>query len=440
MFAILALSAQFVAADATNVVLTKTTDAVEPVAPGTAYGYTITAEVGSLEATGLRIEDGSFDFPQISVTSATYSVEGGAAVDCGTDGDAGPSNVDCRVGSVAANSTVVVEVDVVVDDDVQIACDNPSLPGDEDDTIRNSADASWTDTDTPALSPPWETSSPVVIVGLDCTGYDPDPAPVAPDTTITIGPSGSTTSTNASFSFTGTNAPTSFECKLDAGAFAACTSPKAYSGLATGSHTFQVRAINAAGADATPASRTWTITSAPPPPPPDDDHPFTDIDGNQFENDIIWLFNAGITGGCTDTRFCPSSSVLRDQMASFLDRALDLDPTSIDFFDDDDGNIHEGAINRLAAAGITGGCDVREYCPKDPVKRDQMASFLVRAFNLPFSAVDRFTDDEGNLHENQINTLAASGVTGGCGPGRYCPNNLVTRGQMAAFLNRAIND
>ncbi|MGH2386473.1 MAG: S-layer homology domain-containing protein, partial [Candidatus Limnocylindria bacterium] len=135
---------------------------------------------------------------------------------------------------------------------------------------------------------------------------------------------------------------------------------------------------------------------------------------------------------------CPDSSVLRDQMASFLDRALSPPSTSTDFFDDDDGNIHEGAINRLAAAGITGGCGTREYCPKDPVKRDQMASFLVRAFDLPFSAVDRFFDDEGNLHENQINTLAASGITGGCAPSQYCPNNLVTRGQMAAFLHRAI--
>jgi S-layer family protein len=183
------------------------------------------------------------------------------------------------------------------------------------------------------------------------------------------------------------------------------------------------------------------ISGPPPPPPPPGggDHPFTDIDNHPFENDIIWLYNEKITSGCTETRFCPDSNVLRDQMASFLDRALHLPATSTDFFNDDEGNIHEAAINRLAASGITGGCATRKYCPRDPVKRDQMASFLVRAFHLPFSSLDRFTDDEGNQHENQINTLAASGITGGCGPGRYCPSSLVTRGQMAAFLHRALD-
>jgi hypothetical protein len=360
-------------------------------------------------------------------------------VDCATLGDAGPTDVDCRVGAAPSNADVVVTVGITVASDVQVACDSPTVPGTLDDTVFNRADVSWRDADNPSPAEVWSAESSLVRTDLDCTGYVPGPPPTAPDTTITSGPAqgSSTTSTSASFSFSGTNSPTSFECKLDGGAFAACTSPKAYTGLSVGSHTFQVRAVNAAGTDATPASRTWTVSGGT--PPPDDDHPFTDIDTSQFENDIIWLYNAGITGGCTDTRFCPDSNVLRDQMASFLDRALDLPATTVDFFDDDDGNIHEGAINRLAAAGITGGCDVREYCPKATVKRDQMASFLVRAFKLPLTVTDFFGDDEGNLHENQINALANSGITGGCGPGRYCPTNPVTRGQMAAFLHRAID-
>jgi hypothetical protein len=87
---------------------------------------------------------------------------------------------------------------------------------------------------------------------------------VAPDTSVVSGPTGTVTSTTASFSFTSTESGT-FECSLDAAAFAACASPRSYSGLATGSHTFQVRARDTVGnLDATPASRTWTI-SAPAP-------------------------------------------------------------------------------------------------------------------------------------------------------------------------------
>jgi hypothetical protein len=90
------------------------------------------------------------------------------------------------------------------------------------------------------------------------------PDTTAPDTTITSGPTATTTSTSASFAFTSSEAGSTFECKLDAGGYAACTSPKAYSGLSTGSHTFSVRATDAAGnLDASPASQTWTIQSAP---------------------------------------------------------------------------------------------------------------------------------------------------------------------------------
>ena len=87
----------------------------------------------------------------------------------------------------------------------------------------------------------------------------------APDTTITANPPALTNATSAGFSFTATEAGSTFECKLDGAAFAACTSPQNYSALAVGSHTFQVRAIDAAGnTDPTPATFSWTIdTTAP---------------------------------------------------------------------------------------------------------------------------------------------------------------------------------
>jgi hypothetical protein len=87
---------------------------------------------------------------------------------------------------------------------------------------------------------------------------------VAPDTSISSGPSGETTSTAASFAFTATEPGTTFECKLDAGAWASCTSAKAYSGLATGPHTFLVRATDAAGnLDQSEAARGWTVKAPP---------------------------------------------------------------------------------------------------------------------------------------------------------------------------------
>jgi signal peptidase I len=87
-------------------------------------------------------------------------------------------------------------------------------------------------------------------------------APPAP--TISGGPANPTSSTSASFTFGDTEAGVSFECDLDGGGFAACTSPMAYSGLGQGSHTFQVRAVDAAGNASTSASATWIVdTTAP---------------------------------------------------------------------------------------------------------------------------------------------------------------------------------
>ncbi|MFP3915514.1 MAG: S-layer homology domain-containing protein, partial [Actinomycetota bacterium] len=82
------------------------------------------------------------------------------------------------------------------------------------------------------------------------------------------------------------------------------------------------------------------------------------------------------------------------------------------------------------------------FCPDDPVTRGQMAAFLVRA--LGYSAAgagNLFGDDNGSVFEADIDRLATAGVTRGCNPpqnDRFCPDDPVTRGQMAAFLNRAM--
>jgi hypothetical protein len=166
--------------------------------------------------------------------------------------------------------------------------------------------------------------------------------------------------------------------------------------------------------------------------------PLLDIVNSKFLGDIKWLFVEGITSGCTSTTFCPNGLVTRAQMATFLVRALNLPATSTDYFTDDEGSTHEGNINRLRASGITMGCGGTNFCPSGVVTRGQMATFLVRAFDLPSTSNDYFTDDEGSTHEPNINRLRASGITSGCGGTNFCPNGQVTRGQMAAFLHRAM--
>ena len=87
----------------------------------------------------------------------------------------------------------------------------------------------------------------------------------APDTTITAQPSDPTNATGASFSFTSSEGGSTFECQRDGGGWASCASPKLYSGLSDGSHTFEVRATDAAGnTDPSPATDAWTVDTAAP--------------------------------------------------------------------------------------------------------------------------------------------------------------------------------
>ena len=114
--------------------------------------------------------------------------------------------------------------------------------------------------------------------------------------------------------------------------------------------------------------------------------PFRDDDASVFEADIVWLAERGITFGCNppaNDLFCPDQAVTRGQMAAFLTRALELPPPNgVDRFIDDDDSIFENAIEALAAAGITTGCNPPAndlFCPTATLTRSQMAAFLHRA-------------------------------------------------------------
>jgi len=171
---------------------------------------------------------------------------------------------------------------------------------------------------------------------------------------------------------------------------------------------------------------------------------FRDDDGNVHEGNIEAIAAVGITLGCDTELYCPSDTVTRGQMAAFINRAVDLPDAPGDYFSDDNGSPFEPDINRLAQAGVTLGCDSSgNYCPNGLVTRGQMAAFLVRAYGYTAGAgSDRFDDDNGSTFEPDIERLAEAGVTAGCSatqPRLYCPGDHIRRDQMATFLARAEN-
>jgi uncharacterized protein YkwD len=181
---------------------------------------------------------------------------------------------------------------------------------------------------------------------------------------------------------------------------------------------------------------------------PESNGRFWDDDDSIFEGAIEKLAASGITLGCNppaNDRFCPDEYVTRGMMAAFLVRGLGLGSSGGIDFSDDDGSVFEDAIERLAAAGITHGCNPpanTRFCPDQYVTREMMAAFLVRGLPLTAGGGTDFVDDDNSIFEDSIEKLAAAGITEGCNPpanDRFCPADRVTRGQMAAFLVRGLD-
>lgn len=159
------------------------------------------------------------------------------------------------------------------------------------------------------------------------------------------------------------------------------------------------------------------------------------------------LARLGIFEGteCDANRFCPRDPLKRWAMAVWLVRVLGERPTAGEgttFADVDDELWWSDYVEQLAERGVTSGCriDPPRYCPDRNVTRGQMATFLVSAFGLASAPPAGFTDTEDSVHADNIDALAAAGITAGCQkePLRYCPQQPVTRGQMATLLQRAI--
>jgi hypothetical protein len=189
---------------------------------------------------------------------------------------------------------------------------------------------------------------------------------------------------------------------------------------------------------------TGTPTPTPTPTPPAG---FADLPETHWSHPFVQaITDAGITNGCsTDPPlYCPDDPVNRAMMAVFIIRALEETqafPTGTVFSDVSAGYWAAGYIERLAELQITSGFGDGTYRPDQSVTRAQMATFLVRALELdpvdPASGTV-FTDvSAAHWAAGYIERLAAEGISVGFGDGTYKPDIPVSRAQMAAFLTRA---
>jgi len=153
---------------------------------------------------------------------------------------------------------------------------------------------------------------------------------------------------------------------------------------------------------------------------------------------------AVLSGTLCEEGLCPSAPVARKTLAVWMVRVLDgedPEPVTQSRFDDvDPTGFHARFIERLAELGVTAGCgDGSGFCPDRTVSRAQAAVFLSRAYRLPDGPAPGFTDVADDAwYAADVAKLAASGITQGCdGDGRmFCPGRDTTRGQLATFLHR----
>jgi hypothetical protein len=268
-----------------------------------------------------------------------------------------------------------------------------------------------------------------------------DPGPITytpPKTTITSAPEGTSTSRDARITWSATGDVSYFECQENGGAWYACASPRNLTELPDGKHTFRVRGVMPSDPPLPPEDRVretqpaevswevrWKLV-------------LSDIEGRVHEQAIRAIAEAGITGGYRDGTFRPAADVTRGQMATFLSRALDLEGAAGDRmgFSDTDGHPHAEGISAVAVAGITEGYDDGTFRPNVSVSREQLATFLARALELESDGEVSFSDTVDSAHLAGIAAVAAAGITEGYPDGTFRPADVVSREQMASFLQR----
>ena len=175
---------------------------------------------------------------------------------------------------------------------------------------------------------------------------------------------------------------------------------------------------------------------------------FADVPlGTYYFDAVNLLKQKNVTAGCGGTNYCPGTIIDRAQMAIFLTRAVfggdDFTVSATPHFSDVPVSAFGfNWIQKLYEMGITTGCGGGNFCPSEPVTRDQMAVFVIRArfgstavFDWP--PTPYFNDVPSNYWAFRwIQRMKVDAITSGCGQSDYCPGNPVTRGDMAIFLMR----
>ena len=171
--------------------------------------------------------------------------------------------------------------------------------------------------------------------------------------------------------------------------------------------------------------------------------PFPDTTGTHREA-VLELAEAGVINGCADNLFCPADGLTRGQMASLLSRALGFEPEGDEdrFPDVPAGHPHRAGIHALVEAEVVDGYRDGTFRPETELTRDQMATFLAGALELDQSKFEaRFLDVTVlNPHARAVEAVAREEITLGCNESgtRYCPSDTLRRDQSASLLHRGL--
>ena len=174
---------------------------------------------------------------------------------------------------------------------------------------------------------------------------------------------------------------------------------------------------------------------------------FTDIGDTVHREAIECLAWLDVVNGVAPDRFAPGQAASRGSVATMLAAALEeagaeLPPTPPDAFTDDAGSPHERRINQLAALGVVSGLDDDRFGPTRTVSRAQLATLLVQAYEVLFEPLgagdDAFADDDGSVHESNIDAAAAAGWVTGRTATTFEPSADAQRGQVASMVARLL--